>query len=239
MNEGRMNQGQHTDETRVAEGFLEVVEVFADLIDRDRFVTVLLRCAEISRVRDGAILLSNTRGGLDVVVASDGAVLALAGSGAVAGHPSVVTCMGDGVPVLSEYRAADVPFDPFVGEALNLGFHHEYVFPVSFHGNTLGLVLLLDRNEIPIDPWRADITGSLALTTGAMMHHSLANESLTRLVGQLQSALDARVVIEQAKGILAERNGHDMDAAFVALRQRARSERRAIIDVAREIVPRN
>ena len=229
----------HAEETRIAEGFLEVVDVFADLIDRDRFVTVLLRCADVSRVRDGAILLSNARGGLDVIVASGGAVLALAGSGVMAARPSVATCMGEGVPVLSEYRPADVPFDPFVGEALNLGFHHEYVFPVSFRGNMLGLVMLLDRNEIPIDPWRADITGSLALTTGAMIHHSRANEHLTGLVGQLQSALDARVVIEQAKGILAERNGHDLDAAFASLRQRARDERRAIIDVAREIVPRN
>lgn len=236
---GPMELSTHIEETRIAEGFLEVVDVFADLIDKDRFVTVLLRCADVSRVQDGAILLSNAQGGLDVVVASGGAVLSLTGTRPMVSRGSISTCIGDGVPVISEFRPADVPFDPFVGEALNLGFHHEYAFPVSFRGKVLGLVLLLDRNEVPIDPWRADVTGSLAQTTGAMIHHSRANDHLTTLVGQLHAALDARVVIEQAKGVLAERNGHDLDAAFRVLRLKARAERRPIIDVAREIVPRH
>ena len=236
---GHMEESLRTESTRIAEGFLEVVDVFSDLIDRDRFITVLLRCADVSRVRDGAILLSNSRGGLDAIVASCGAVLSLAGSPQLAAHGSVASCMGEGMPVLSEYRPADIPFDPFVGEALNLGFHHEYVFPVAFRGRVLGRILFLDRNEMPIDPWRADVTGSLALTTGAMLHHARTSEHITGLVSQLHAALDARVVIEQAKGVLAERNGHDLDEAFRALRLKARTERRPIIDVAREIVPRN
>lgn len=234
-----MELSPHTEETRIAEGFLEVVDVFADFIDRDRFVTVLLRCADVSRVQDGAILLSNAHGGLDVIVASGGAVLSLTASRPMVSRGPIERCIGDGVPVISEFRPADVPFDPFAGEALNLGFHHEYVFPVSFRGKVLGLVLLLDRNEVAIDPWRADVTGSLAQTTGAMIHHSRTNDHLTSLVGQLHAALDARIVIEQAKGILAERNGHNLEAAFKSLRQKARTERRPIIDVAREIVPGN
>jgi len=55
-------------------------------------------------------------------------------------------------------------------------------------------------------------------------------------VSQLQTALDSRVLIEQAKGVLAERNGHDMDSAFRILRTKARTERRNVVDVAREII---
>lgn len=225
--------------TRIAEGFLEVVDVFADLIDRDRYVTVLLRCADLARVRDGAILLSDAEGGLSVAVASCGSVLSLLDAHAPSAHAAVRSCMMDGVPVLAELSPSDVPFDTFVGGALNMGFRHEYLFPVSYHGNVLGAVMLLDRNEVQIDPWRADVTGNLALATGAMMHHARTSSLLGGLVGQLQSALDARVVIEQAKGVLAGRNGHDLDAAFKLLRQKARSERRPIIDVAREILPRS
>ena len=228
-----------SEETRIAEGFLEVVDVFADLIDRDRYVSVLLRCAELSRVRDGAVLLSDAHGGLTVAVASCGAVLSFLDANAPSAHPAVRRCMGDGVPVLAEFSPADVPFDTFVGGALNMGFRHEYLFPVSYHGNVLGTVLLLDRNEVQIDPWRADVTGTLALATGAMMHHARTNSLLGGLVSQLQTALDARVVIEQAKGVLAGRNGHDLDAAFRFLRQKARSERRPIIDVARDVLPRD
>ena len=53
---------------------------------------------------------------------------------------------------------------------------------------------------------------------------------------QLQQALDTRVVIEQAKGILAERFSIDMDKAFALLRASARRHRIKIHDLAAEVV---
>lgn len=52
---------------------------------------------------------------------------------------------------------------------------------------------------------------------------------------QLQEALDSRVVIEQAKGILAERHGVPLDTAFEALRQGARSTQTKLRDLAVEV----
>ena len=62
------------------------------------------------------------------------------------------------------------------------------------------------------------------------------HEDRGRLAEQLQHALDSRVVIEQAKGILAERHGIDMRAAFDRLRQHARTNQRAVRDVASDVV---
>jgi AmiR/NasT family two-component response regulator len=56
------------------------------------------------------------------------------------------------------------------------------------------------------------------------------------VVAQLQGALSSRVVIEQAKGILAERGRIDVDAAFARLRTHARSQNRRLSDVARELI---
>jgi AmiR/NasT family two-component response regulator len=56
------------------------------------------------------------------------------------------------------------------------------------------------------------------------------------LAGQLQTALNSRVVIEQAKGVLAERRGLDMETAFALLRDTARSRNRRLADLAREVV---
>jgi ANTAR domain-containing protein len=53
---------------------------------------------------------------------------------------------------------------------------------------------------------------------------------------QLQTALDSRIVIEQAKGILAERESITPDEAFTKIRLQARSERRRLHDLAAEIV---
>jgi AmiR/NasT family two-component response regulator len=55
-------------------------------------------------------------------------------------------------------------------------------------------------------------------------------------VEQLQTALDSRVLIEQAKGVLSERHGVSVDVAFDALRRGSRRDGRKIHDVAREVV---
>jgi GAF domain-containing protein len=60
----------------------------------------------------------------------------------------------------------------------------------------------------------------------------------TELTAQLQLALSARVQIEQAKGVLMEREGVDAEHAFELLRRRARSSERKLADVARELLDR-
>jgi AmiR/NasT family two-component response regulator len=59
---------------------------------------------------------------------------------------------------------------------------------------------------------------------------------LSDKVGQLETALERRTVIERAKGIVMERHGVDEQAAFELLREHARSSNRRVIDVARAVV---
>jgi AmiR/NasT family two-component response regulator len=56
------------------------------------------------------------------------------------------------------------------------------------------------------------------------------------LARQLQVALDSRVLIEQAKGVLMERHGLDGTTAFARLRRAARSSSRPVTEIAREII---
>ena len=56
------------------------------------------------------------------------------------------------------------------------------------------------------------------------------------LAAQLQFALESRVLVEQAKGVLMERYGLDEQAAFTRLRRQARSTSRKLTDVARDVI---
>lgn len=61
-------------------------------------------------------------------------------------------------------------------------------------------------------------------------------ELLEAQVHQLQTALDTRIVIEQAKGVLAERSGGPVEAAFDVLRKRSQLQNRKLREIAAEIV---
>jgi AmiR/NasT family two-component response regulator len=62
------------------------------------------------------------------------------------------------------------------------------------------------------------------------------NEELTERARQLETALETRIVIEQAKGMLAARHGLEIDAAFDVLRYAARSNRMRLHELARRVV---
>jgi AmiR/NasT family two-component response regulator len=87
----------------------------------------------------------------------------------------------------------------------------------------------LDRKEVAVAQALADIA-----TIGILQHREIQD---TRAVAsQLEGALQSRIVIEQAKGVLAERSQISVDAAFARFRQYARAENRRLSDVARDIV---
>ncbi len=71
------------------------------------------------------------------------------------------------------------------------------------------------------------------------LHALLRGQKLAELetqVGQLQGALDSRLIIERAKGILAERYDLSIDQAFALLRESARTSRRPLRQLARDVV---
>ena len=73
-------------------------------------------------------------------------------------------------------------------------------------------------------------TSRLPVTGGRSSRRAHAVE------GQLQRALQTRIGIEQAKGIISERLGIEMDAVFALLRGYSRNRNHKLHDVARDIV---
>ena len=105
--------------------------------------------------------------------------------------------------------------------------------------STIGALNLLrtDGGELS----DADLAAAQALADVATIGliHQRAAEDARLLTEQLQRALDSRIVIEQAKGVLAQHGGLSMSAAFDALRGYARAHQARLSDVAAAVAARD
>ncbi len=108
--------------------------------------------------------------------------------------------------------------------------------PLRLRDQTIGGLNLFDNRVDPISTEERRLAQALAdvATIGILQRRS--SHRSTMVAEQLQYALNSRVLIEQAKGVLAERNGVSMDVAFIALRRHARNHNFKLTDVAEGVV---
>lgn len=142
-----------------------------------------------------------------------------------------------GQPGFVDDLAVDVERWPaFVRQAAESDFRSMSALPMRLRDERIG-ALNLFRTDVGRLP-RADIAVGQALAdvaTVGILHQRILNRS--EIVNQqLQTALNTRVVIEQAKGVLAARGTLDMDEAFSVLRNYARQTRQRLADLARAVV---
>jgi GAF domain-containing protein len=124
----------------------------------------------------------------------------------------------------------------FAAEALAAGFHSVHALPMRLRGSVIGALNLFRAG--PGEMGQADIEVAQAfadVATIAILQHRAALEAQV-VSDQLTYALNSRIVIEQAKGMVAERLNLDMERSFTALRNHARSHNLRLADVANAVV---
>ncbi len=120
-------------------------------------------------------------------------------------------------------------------EASRVGFRSGAGLPLSLGVERLGALDVYDHELREWAPEDLDAARVLAdMAAGYLLHERL--QSTRRLAAQLQGALDSRIVIEQAKGILAAASGLTMDEAFGRLRRHARNSNATLDAVARAVI---
>ena len=147
-------------------------------------------------------------------------------------------CLHSGRPVSTPDLADEAARWPrFAPVASAAGFHAAHaLLPLRLRGQVLG-ALNLFRTE-PVALSRADLATAQAfadVATIALLQSRALHDSQL-VADQLQEALHSRIVIEQAKGILAQALGLEMEQAFARLRRYARNSGRRLAEIAQEVV---
>ena len=111
-----------------------------------------------------------------------------------------------------------------------------HALPLRLRGEAIGGMNLFHTRPGPLPP--ADLRLGQALadiaTIGILQERAIRHGEVLTL--QLQHALNTRVIIEQAKGVLAQLGNIPMDASFERLRRYARSHNMLLGNVARRVV---
>ncbi|MFB4319898.1 ANTAR domain-containing protein [Actinomadura sp. 21ATH] len=129
----------------------------------------------------------------------------------------------------------DPTWEPLVTRAGQAGYRAVYAVPMNLREHTVGVLNLFTRAAQELNAPDQGLARALADIATIALLQQRAMDQQAILNHQLQTALDSRVYIEQAKGIIATRQGITTDAAFQVLRKRARSTNRKLADIARAI----
>ena len=219
---------------RETDAFRELVSSTAAVGGADWCRTLVMCATDLATVPDVAVLLRNGAGGLSAAHATDTGLFGHVAAMAEAGWTPLLECLDTGRPSSVGTRTAGAAGVP---EGVAETFAGLHLFPVSHLGDGHGVVMVCDRVPDRLGARQADAVSFIAAAAGLMMSHAQEVAEARRLSAQLQQALEGRVVVEQAKGFLAGRDGYDLATAFASLRERARRERRPLADVAREELP--
>ena len=126
----------------------------------------------------------------------------------------------------------------FVPVALAAGFRATHAVPLRLRGRILGAMNLFLAEPAALSAADRSTAQALADVATITIVQSRAAQDARIVQDQLQEALNSRVAIEQAKGVLAERLGCSVDMAFGRMRDHARRHGRRLSEVAREVSER-
>ena len=223
------------------------LQTFAKLADTlvvgydvvDLLQTLVDSCRDLLGSAAAGILLADEAGELEVVASTSESsrLVEMMQLGAEAGpciesyytgQPVIVPDIGHGPAEWSRFRQS----------ALEQGFAAVFALPLRLGETTIGTLNLFQSTVGAMDD--DDLTAARAFadvaTIGILHERSLRESTLVQQ--QLQNALNSRILIEQAKGVIAYKNSVSVDEAFTLLRSFARSNQRGIAEVAADVVGR-
>jgi transcriptional regulator with GAF, ATPase, and Fis domain len=221
--------------------FVELTDTMVAGFDMIDFLHVLTgRSVRLLQVSAAGLLLADSGGELQVVAASNEEARLLELFQLQSDEGPCLDCYRSGQPVSAAEVAAEAQRWPrFAAAAQEAGFAAVQALPMRLRDQVIGALNLFSAAPGALGPADLGVGQALADVATISLLHERSMRQSSVLAEQLQVALDSRVIIEQAKGVLAERLGLDMNQAFSLLRDQARNHNLRLSDVARSVVGRS
>ena len=227
-------------ERQLAEAFVALADTLVDDFDVVDFLHELtVRCAQVLGVSAAGVLLADQRGALRVVAASTEQTRLLELLQSQTDQGPCPECFHTGRPIaVADLSTPTVArrWPRFVAEARTVGFASVHALPMRLRTDIIGALNLFGTEPGALDEDTLRLAQALADVATIGLLQARAIRQRDTLAEQLQTALNSRVVIEQAKGVIAERRQVDMDQSFTLLRTTARTSNRRLSDLARAVV---
>jgi transcriptional regulator with GAF, ATPase, and Fis domain len=222
----------------LSQTFVELTDTMVAGFDVIDFLHVLTdRSVQLLDVSAAGLLLADPRGELRVVAASSEAARLLELFQIQNDQGPCLDCFRAGQPIAAaDLAAAARRWPRFAAAARQAGFAAVQALPMRLREQVIGALNLFRAAPGPFPPADMRIGQALADVATISLLHERSMRLSDTLNEQLQTALNSRVLIEQAKGKLAERLHLDMDQAFSLLRQYARADNLRLSEVAQAFI---
>jgi GAF domain-containing protein len=226
------------DHELLSETFVDLADTMVADFDVLDFLHMLTdRSVALLAASAASVVLADPRGELRVAAASSEAAGLVELFQIQNDQGPCLDCFRTGQPITAaDLTSADRRWPRFATATVRAGFHTVEARPMRLRNQVIGALNLFRAAPTPFAAADLRIAQALAdvATIGLLQERSLRRSET--LAEQLQGALNSRVIIEQAKGKLAERLTVEMEDAFRMLRDHARESNQHLTDVARNFV---
>jgi GAF domain-containing protein len=225
-------------EDLLARTFVELADTLVDDFDIVEVTQRLVeRCVELFDATAAGLLIVDPKGHLRVLASSSDQLRVVELFEVQAREGPCLDCFQTGEPVINlDMAEANDRWPHFVPVALGAGYHSVHALPVRLRQQVIGALNLFRDDIGPLGPLDVLVAQAFADATAIAILQQRALQDSHLLAVQLGAALESRVVIEQAKGIVAERAKLSIGDAFVRIRSYARDHNLQLTGVCLAII---
>jgi len=235
---GTRSSGMARD-TVLARAFVRLADTLASDFDVVDFLQGLSAdSVAIIGAEAAGVMLADLHGGLRLIASSDERMRLLELFELQGAQGPCLDAFSSGEAVQANAADSRSRWPVFAPRATEAGFQMMCAVPLRIRSDVIGALNLFRYTDTPFTATEIDLAQAMAEVAAIGLTQERALRERSLLAGQLQAALNSRVVIEQAKGMIAEYLNMTMDEAFVLLRAYARDHNRKISELASDITSR-